>query len=243
MTATRITVDNITYRVLVEYDSLKRSFELMEGDNTGVAVSGRSIRDILGTNYKHSMTVRADPSYPSDYDLFYWMISEPVDYHSVSIPCGNYQYDTTIWAVGALNASTGANSSSTTRVRTTNYINTSITDVNVLSGYKFAVAAYNSSGTYQGMWNGTALAKSLSWNRNTVQLSNIGSYKFKIMAAKEDDSTMTAADYKKIALNYSDISFDAKILSGEDVYKGYMYNHKYWDQLEVTFEPMEPQRK
>lgn len=88
MTETRITVDGTTYRVLVEYDSLKRSFELMEGNNSGTAISGRSIRDIIGTNYKYEMTVRADPKYPTDYDSFFYKISEPVDYHTVVLPFG-----------------------------------------------------------------------------------------------------------------------------------------------------------
>ena len=88
MNATRMLVDGIAYRVLVEYDSLRRSFELMEGNNNGTAISGRSIRDILGTNYKYEMTVRADPKYPTDYDSFFYKISEPVDYHTVSLPFG-----------------------------------------------------------------------------------------------------------------------------------------------------------
>lgn len=88
MTATRIEVDEITYRVLVEYDSLKRSFELLEGNNTGTAISGRSIRDVIGTTYKYEMTVRADPKYPTDYDSFFYKISEPVDYHTVTLPFG-----------------------------------------------------------------------------------------------------------------------------------------------------------
>ena len=99
MTATRITVDNTTYRVLVEYDTLKRSFELMEGDNSGIAISGRTIRDILGTNYKYSMTVRTDPNYPSDFDAFYWKISEPVDSHQIEIPCGNNHSIENIWQI------------------------------------------------------------------------------------------------------------------------------------------------
>lgn len=137
MTATRITVDNATYRVLVEYDTLKRSFELMEGDNAGTAISGRTIRDILGTNYTYTMTVRADPNYPADYDNFYRKISEPVDYHTITL-----------------------------------------------------------------------------------------------------SSFLESTPYTA-----SEITFQAKILSGEDTYKGYYMNRKYWDELEVTFEPMEPQRK
>ena len=129
MIATRITVDAVTYRVLVEYDTLKRSFELMEGKNSGTAISGRSIRDIIGTTYEYSMTVRADPDYPEDYDSFFYKISEPVDYHSVVMPFGQ-----------------------------------------------------------------------------------------------------------------TTITFDAKILSGKDVYKGFYANYKRWDEMEVKFVPMQPQR-
>ena len=93
MIATRITVDGITYRVLVEYDTLKRAFTIMEGDNTGTAISGRAIRDIIGTTYEYSMTVRADPDYPTDYDSFFYKISEPVDFHSVSLPFGQSTLD------------------------------------------------------------------------------------------------------------------------------------------------------
>lgn len=129
MAATRITVDGTTYRVLVEYDSLKRSFELMEGDNSGTAISGRSIRDIIGTNYRYEMTVRADPKYPTDYDSFFYKISEPVDYHTVVLPFGQ-----------------------------------------------------------------------------------------------------------------TTLSFQSKILSGDDVYKGYKNGYHRWDEMNVTFEAMQPQR-
>lgn len=129
MIATRITVDNVTYRVLVEYDTLKRSFELMEGKNAGLAISGKTIRDIIGTNYTYSMNVRADPDYPTDYDSFYYKISEPVDYHTVTLP----------------------------------FAQTTIT-------------------------------------------------------------------------------FNAKIISGNDVYKGFYADYKRWDELELKFQPMQPQR-
>lgn len=129
MIATRITVDNVTYRVLVEYDTLKRSFDLMEGSNSGTAITGRSIRDIIGTAYTYSMTVLADPNYPTDYDSFYYKISEPVDYHTITLPFGQ--------------------------------------------------------------------------------------------------STLT---------------FEAKIISGNDVYKGFYGDYKRWDQMEIKFQPMQPQR-
>ena len=130
MTATRIKVDGLTYRVLVEYDSLKRSFELLEGNNSGLAISGRTIRDVLGTNYKYEMTVRADPKYPTDYDSFFYKISEPVDYHMVELPFGQ-----------------------------------------------------------------------------------------------------------------STLMFEAKISDGNDIYKGYYHGYHRWDEMSLTFESMEPQRK
>lgn len=83
-----ITLDKKFYRVFVEYESLKRSFEIYEGENTGDSLSGRKIRDIIGTKYKYQMTVRANPEFPDDYDDFYEAISEPIDYHTVSLPYG-----------------------------------------------------------------------------------------------------------------------------------------------------------
>lgn len=245
MTATRITVDNTTYRVLVEYDTLKRSFELMEGDNQGTAISGRTIRDILGTNYKYTMTVRTDPDYPSDYDAFYWKISEPVDYHQIVIPCGGNEYSVSIWERGALSASTGANSSntSTTRIRTTGYLDSSIKYVTALHSYQYCLAAYDGENVYQGMWSRTnGLRKSTTWLTGEVKLSDVGNYKFRIVLRNPTNTNISFNEAENMMLDVGVVAFEAKILSGEDIYKGYYMNHKYWDQLEVTFEPMAPQR-
>lgn len=245
MTATRITVDNTTYRVLVEYDTLKRSFELMEGDNSGTAISGRSIRDVLGTTYTYTMTVRTDPEYPSDFDAFYWKISEPVDSHQIEIPCGNNHSIENIWQAGAISASTGANSSndSTIRIRTTTYLDSGIKTITPIQGYEFNLAAYNSSNTYQGMWSGTQLGTSTVWLTNEVKLSDVGDYKFRLVVRNASNTNLATNAFENIMLDSDKISFEAKILSGDDIYKGYYMNHKYWDELEVTFEPMEPQRK
>lgn len=244
MTATRITVDNTTYRVLVEYDTLKRSFELMEGDNSGIAISGRTIRDILGTNYKYSMTVRTDPNYPSDFDAFYWKISEPVDSHQIVIPCGNNHSISGIWQAGAISSSTGANSSnsSTIRMRTTTYLDNSIKIITPVQGYSYCLAAYNSENTYQGMWNGASLVTSTAWLTSEIKLSDVGNYKFRIVYRNANNNGLVSNSYENILLDTGTIAFEAKILSGDDVYKGYYMNHKYWDELEITYEPMEPQR-
>lgn len=244
MTATRITVDNVTYRVLVEYDTLKRSFELMEGDNHGTAISGRTIRDILGTNYTYSMTVRADPNYPSEYDAFYWKISEPVDYHQIMIPCGGNEYSVRIWQRGAISSSTGANSSnsSTIRIRTTTYLDSTIKFVTALHGYSYCLAVYDSENVYQGMWNGATIAKTTAWLTGETSLSDIGNYKYRLVFRNPTNTDISINEADNMMLDVGMIAFEAKIISGEDTYKGYYMNHKYWDQLEVTFEPMEPQR-
>lgn len=84
----RITVDNITYNVGVEYESMKRNATLFEGSNTGTAIAGNSIRDIIGTKYSYEMTIYALPGYQNDYDTLYYSLTAPVDYHHVELPFG-----------------------------------------------------------------------------------------------------------------------------------------------------------
>ena len=243
MIATRITVDNVTYRVLVEYDTLKRSFDLMEGDNSGTAISGRSIRDILGTNYKYTMTVRADPDSPSDYDAFYWKISEPVDSHFISIPCGGNEYSVSIWEKGSIAGSTGADSSSSKRLRTKTYLNSSIKNITPLHGYTVMIYGYDDEDVYQGMWSGSAFTKTTStWFSNVINLDSISNYNLKVVVKNPTNTNIVVDEATNIMLDVGVIMFEAKILSGSDKYIGYYLNHKYWDHLDVTFEPMSPQR-
>lgn len=83
-----LSVDDVYYHIGIEFDSMQRSFELTEGPNNGTAITGRAIRDILGTTYSYSMTVHADPAYPLEYDAFYEAITTPVDYHKMSFVYG-----------------------------------------------------------------------------------------------------------------------------------------------------------
>jgi len=83
-----ITIDNIAFHVYIDYGTLKRSFEVKEGSNSGESISGKAIRDILGTGYSYSMTFRPDPAHLTDYDSLYILLSEPVDYHEVTFPYG-----------------------------------------------------------------------------------------------------------------------------------------------------------
>lgn len=83
-----ITIDNVTYDVFIKYGSWKRTFEIREGTNTGEALSGRRIRDILGTTYAYELTILPNPDNPTAYDSLFHVLSQPVDYHHVVMPYG-----------------------------------------------------------------------------------------------------------------------------------------------------------
>lgn len=80
---------NLAYRVRVVYESLSRSFSIVEGPNGGTAITARTIRDIIGTKYAYEMNIEPDPRYPEDYDAFYEAISAPVESHTVEMPYGS----------------------------------------------------------------------------------------------------------------------------------------------------------
>lgn len=67
------------YDVLIEYDSLKRSFEILEGANKGTAILKNDIRDVMATRYSFHLTVRANPENYQDYNDFYELITSPVE--------------------------------------------------------------------------------------------------------------------------------------------------------------------
>lgn len=83
-----ITLDGYEYRVNVIHPSRVLSFEIIEGRNSGQALSYRDIRDIGGTRYNYTMTVEPDPAYPEDFDAFFRDISAPVESHRVTMPMG-----------------------------------------------------------------------------------------------------------------------------------------------------------
>lgn len=100
METTGITIDGLHYRVRILYDSLIRAFEIIEGRNAGTVLTGRQIRDILGTGYSFQMAVEPDPLYPEDYDRFFEVISAPVDHHFVSLPYGQEMKEFEVQVLG-----------------------------------------------------------------------------------------------------------------------------------------------
>lgn len=100
------------------------------------------------------------------------------------------------WEVGSFSGTTGGNLSSSTRIRTTDYLPASIAGISVnTDGYQFGVYGWNSSGTYLGIWTGSGWATSISGNWQTsVTLSDCtNAMKFKLLLRKTDDSAASTA--------------------------------------------------
>ena len=85
---TKVTIDGRDYNIRIKYETLRRAFEITEGPNSGTAIDGTMIRDIIGTRYDYQIDIEPDPADPSDYDEFYELITQPVAYHEVSFPYG-----------------------------------------------------------------------------------------------------------------------------------------------------------
>lgn len=81
-----LSVDGKKYDVLVT--GLKRSFQVLDGENAERALSGRMIRDIIGTFYNYEMTLQPKIGKYADYDALYEVLSAPVASHKVVLPYG-----------------------------------------------------------------------------------------------------------------------------------------------------------
>ena len=84
-----ITMDGVTYRVAVVYDTIQRHFEIVSGVNAGDMMSGRYEPDTLGTRYAYQLQAEADPDNRASYDAFYQAITDPDNRtHVITLPYG-----------------------------------------------------------------------------------------------------------------------------------------------------------
>lgn len=129
--------------------------------------------------------------------------------------------DSSLFEMGAIASTEGGNSSnsSTTRIRTISYIPNIAKKVKANTGYKYCLAAYNSSRTYQGMWDGSQLKTSATWLTGETILSSVGTnLQYRVVLAKSEDGTITTSDGSNLvfvavtddALTKSGVPADAK---------------------------------
>ena len=87
-----ITVDQTTYRVGIQYESLKRTFEIKEGSGKTSAISGKVVLDPIGLYYSYKLTFRSLLDYQTDYDALFLALSQPVYSHEITLPFGQRLY-------------------------------------------------------------------------------------------------------------------------------------------------------
>lgn len=80
-----ITMDGVEYPN-IHVVSLKRSFQVLDGENAGRVMTGEMDRDIIGTYYNYSCEIDASAADRAEYDNFYEAISAPVDSHQIAMP-------------------------------------------------------------------------------------------------------------------------------------------------------------
>ena len=102
-----------------------------------------------------------------------------------------------VWEQGALSSSDGSAVSSTTRLRTTDYIDQAIAHITCGSGYYVMLFAWNNS-TFLGVWNpaNNTFVNSLV-NSTDIDISlipNHASYKYKLVLRKTSNGTITTDD-------------------------------------------------
>lgn len=84
-----LTVDGKEYKNIHIVPPIKRSFQILDGENAGrLALSGKMVRDIVGTFYNFSLTINKDKSNLAEYDELYDVISAPVASHEIIVPYG-----------------------------------------------------------------------------------------------------------------------------------------------------------
>lgn len=80
-----IVMDGVEYPN-IHVVSLKRSFQVLDGENAGRVMTGEMDRDIIGTYYNYSCEIDASAADRAEYDRFYDAISAPVDSHEITMP-------------------------------------------------------------------------------------------------------------------------------------------------------------
>ena len=83
-----IKIDQVAYDVLIPFESLKRTAELIEGRASGLSIEYRKIRDLQGVGFTYQFQVEPNPTNRAAYDNFYNAITAAVDSHSITMPYG-----------------------------------------------------------------------------------------------------------------------------------------------------------
>lgn len=79
-------IDGVDLRLWVS--ELTRSFAVTDSENSGRLQNHKMHRDIIGTFYNYTLKIDPDKSSRTDYDVFYEIITAPVESHKLIFPYG-----------------------------------------------------------------------------------------------------------------------------------------------------------
>lgn len=74
--------------MFIPESGIKRSGQILDGQNAGRVLSGNMIRDIIGTYYNYSISIETQQLNVDEYDELYEAVTAPVDYHTLRVPYG-----------------------------------------------------------------------------------------------------------------------------------------------------------
>lgn len=83
-----VSIDGKYYNISVPEKGIKRSFSVLDTDNSGRSTAGDMIRDIIGTYYNYTIQFETKNLSRDEYDDLYETLSAPVDYHVITVPYG-----------------------------------------------------------------------------------------------------------------------------------------------------------
>lgn len=66
--------------------SLKRGFQVADGENVGRTLDGGMARDLIGTYYNYSLELDSSEASLEEYDALYEVLSAPEDSHALVVP-------------------------------------------------------------------------------------------------------------------------------------------------------------
>lgn len=78
-------IDNKTFPT-IKVTSLKRSFQIVDGENAGRSNRGTMIRDVIGTYYNYTIELLCLNKSQKEYTELYEILSKPVDSHTIKVP-------------------------------------------------------------------------------------------------------------------------------------------------------------
>ena len=214
--------DALPYAVVMTVSGTDATWEITDLDTAYKGTGEIQLKYTVGTKVKksvvHKFTVYRslgeNGEYPSPGQT--WQEEIEADIADVKSDLNELKYITTdvFFEKGALGSSDGTTSSSTTRLRS-GFLPNGVISVEPNSGYKFMLFAYNSDGTYIGVWNGTAFAKSGSWKTVKVSIPT-KEYLYRIVFSNTSDSSIAVSDATNVTfISTTDSLFEKQGVSAD----------------------------